>query len=107
MLHLLALAFHDNAFDSPYLDTPAKIYSSRVPDRMVSLPLHWKATIRDTPIFRAAVRSDYGWTTSRTDGVMSKQMSDWLQRIGKEAGFFPPPKLYSIRRGAGSAIDSE
>jgi len=49
--HIAALAFADNAFENPRL-TPKLLHKLRMPKRLHVLPLQFKKSMHNIPIFR-------------------------------------------------------
>lgn len=101
ILHVFALAFADQAFESEYLQRPQDLHSFRVNDDrgLLGIPLEWKSSMLEMPVFRKATDSTEGWTYDEARAHVS--------RLGRAAGFKDPLQFYQGRRGAGEAIDGK
>jgi len=107
ILHVLALAFADHAFKSDWLRSPCDIERINVPEFLMSVPLEWKDEMQAIPLLRNSCRSSYGTECSPNAGLPYVIANMHTVRLGKSAGFKENFNLYSLRRGAGEAIDSK
>ncbi|EGP82385.1 uncharacterized protein MYCGRDRAFT_11476, partial [Zymoseptoria tritici IPO323] len=100
ILHVLALAFADKAFSSPWLQEPKDIYTFHVDgDRgLQGLPLEWKRDMLDMPVLRRS-------TDSRA-ALKYHEARDANVRLGKAVGYKDPFQFYQGRRGAGEALNA-
>jgi hypothetical protein len=89
----LQMAFADGAFEAENL-TPAKFFELQVPPGAPSLPVTFKPSILETPLFR----DDDG------DVLKYDAMRQHLIRLGEAAGFEHALKPYCFRRGVANAI---
>lgn len=105
--HILALAFNDNAFLSPFIKDPADIWNIDIAEHRMGIPIEFKTTLTDTPLLRRAVRTPTGWITSATKAAQFNTRNKYNLRLGKSAGLEKPFRFYTLRRGAGHAINSE
>ena len=101
ILHVLSLAFADQAFLSPWLQEPKDLYTFRVEDDrgLESLPLEWKPDMLDLPLLRRATDTAAPWKYGEARAPNA--------RLGTALGFKDPFHFYALRRGAGEAIDGK
>jgi Protein of unknown function (DUF3435) len=95
--HIAALAFADDAFENARL-TPELLHKLRVPKRLHVLPLRFKKSIYNIPIFRSTVRTASGVVTHPTLPRSYHSASDDLKRLGEVAGYRHPIHFYCFRR---------
>jgi hypothetical protein len=95
--HITALAFTDDAFESARL-TPELLHKLRVPSRLHVLPLRFKKSMSNTPIFRRTVQTVSGVNTHPTLPMLYRTANEALKRLGELAGFRYPLHLYCFRR---------
>jgi hypothetical protein len=62
--------------------------------------------MRDIPVLRRAVKTPKGWVTSPTEALQYQQISSQNIKLGMDAGFENEFYFYSLRRGAGEALNS-
>ncbi|KAL9050990.1 MAG: hypothetical protein Q9162_006310, partial [Coniocarpon cinnabarinum] len=105
ILYVLALAFADKAFCSEWLQSPDNVSKIEMPSCLESVPLEWKPEVATKPIVRAAVRGEYGWSTSDTAALGASNLLEWTRNLSKDAGFEQRITLYAFRRGAGNAVN--
>ncbi|KAF1349750.1 hypothetical protein BDV97DRAFT_295949 [Delphinella strobiligena] len=105
ILHVLALAFADRAFKSDWLSSPCDLDSIQVPEFLMSVPLEWKDEMKEIPLLRKSCRTSYGVECSPNAGLPYAIANMHTIRLGQSAGFKQSFNLYSLRRGAGEAID--
>ncbi|OXV05845.1 hypothetical protein Egran_06385, partial [Elaphomyces granulatus] len=92
---ILEYAFEDNVFSSPYI-----IWRyTDIPNHRLSVPIHFKDSKKEVPVFRRATRDDEGnWVTYAT------AMEDG-RRLCKSAGPKDLGTLYKYRYGAAENLD--
>lgn len=105
--HILALAFDDNAFLSPFIKKPEDIWKIDIAEHRKGIPIEFKHTTADVPLLRRAIRTSSGVITSSIKAAQFATMSKYNLRLGKSAGLEKPFRFYTLRRGAGHAINSE
>ncbi|OAA34045.1 hypothetical protein NOR_08702 [Metarhizium rileyi] len=86
ILHLLALALLDQAFEAN-VQTVQDVYKIRVLPARPSIEFNWRKEIRDKPIFRQAVANDGMARTSDTEALRYHTYLYYLQRLGLVTGF--------------------
>ncbi|KAI9789020.1 MAG: hypothetical protein M1835_001936 [Candelina submexicana] len=95
--HILALAFADDALESSLL-TPEYICQLKVPKRLSSLPLRWKKSHLDIPLFRHTIQTEYGVRIHPTLPMKYDTSNSSLRQLGETAGYRYPIKSYCFRR---------
>jgi Protein of unknown function (DUF3435) len=107
ILHVLGLAFTDDAFASEWINCPEDLQTFRVPSHLQSLPLHWKESMLEIPVFRCAVSKGGQVITSPTKALQYATIANQNLRLGKSTGFKDPFRFYCLRKGAANAINSQ
>jgi hypothetical protein len=97
MTHITSLAFADDAFENPCF-TLGLLHKLRVPDRLHVLPLPFKRSILNTPIFRSTVQAASGVHTHPTRPMLYHTTNDALKRLEEIAGYRYPIHYYYFRR---------
>jgi hypothetical protein len=97
MAHITSLAFADDAFENTRL-TPELLHKLRVPGRLHVLPLRFKKSMLNTPIFRGTVQTVSGVHTHPTRPMLYHTANDALKRLGEIAGYRYPIHYYCFRR---------
>ncbi len=95
--HIFGQAFAENAFESPEL-TPEFVCQLKVPKRLHSLPLRWKKSMLDVPLFRDTVRTEYGVRIHPSQPMKYDTSKSMLRGLGETAGYRYPIKHYCFRR---------
>jgi hypothetical protein len=95
--HITSLAFADNAFENARL-TPEFLHKLRVPGRLHVLPLPFKKSMWNTPIFRSTFLTVSGVHTYPTRPMLYRTANDALKRLGEMAGYRYPIHFYCFRR---------
>jgi hypothetical protein len=95
--HILALAFVDDAFDSPQL-TPEFVCQLKVPKRLHSLPLRWKKSKLNVPLFRQPVQTEYGTRIHPTLPMKYDTSNSSIKSLGEAVGYRYPVQHYCFRR---------
>ena len=81
-----ALAFADDAFENARL-TPELLHKLRVPSRLHCLPLRFKKSMLNTPIFRSTVQTVSGVDTHPTRPMLYRTSNDDLKWLGELTGY--------------------
>ncbi|KJK84922.1 hypothetical protein H633G_11257 [Metarhizium anisopliae BRIP 53284] len=106
VLHLLALAILDQAFEAN-IQTVQDFYKIKVRPPRRSLEFEWRKDISNKPIFRQAVPTSDGTVrTSDTEALRYHTYLYYLQRLGLVTGFMQILNPYCIRRGAGEGVEA-
>ncbi|KAI9763720.1 MAG: hypothetical protein M1839_006318 [Geoglossum umbratile] len=105
ILHVLGLAFADDAFASEWINCPEDLQTFQVPSHLQSLPLQWKESMLEIPVFRRAVSEGGQVITSPTKALQYATIANQNLRLGKSTGFKDPFRFYCLRRGAANAIN--
>jgi hypothetical protein len=106
VLKLEALAFLDGVFLSDVIKIPQDIRNIYIPNHLYSVPLEIKPSMRNIPILRRAVRTTEGLVTSPSLALQYRQISSQNIKLGMDAGFENEFYFYTLRRGAGEALNS-
>ncbi|EGX47286.1 hypothetical protein AOL_s00088g1 [Orbilia oligospora ATCC 24927] len=104
--YMLALAFDDDAFASEYIKQPEDLYQYQSRADKKSLRFHWKESVMETPLIRDSIKAERGWEISKEKGFSTQKLNDHCRKLGKELGYPRPLTMYTFRRGAGEAMDS-
>ncbi len=107
VLHMLALAFADNAFASDEIQSAQDIYNLTIPDFKESIHLKWKSEWMCRPIFRRACSTIDGPVTSLIKALPHASYASYLSALALGAGFRASLTAYAFRRGAAQVINSE
>ncbi|EDN08839.1 FluG domain-containing protein [Histoplasma capsulatum] len=105
--HFLALALADDAFDARGINSIEDVLRIRVMAPRNSLHLKWKPHMLNVPVFRRAVHTAEGIRISPDKALPYDTFNQYLQRLGRNAGFEHKLTPYCIRRGTANAVDSE
>ncbi|OJD10206.1 hypothetical protein ACJ73_09890, partial [Blastomyces percursus] len=105
--HFLALALADDAFDAKGINSVEDVLRIRVMAPRNSLHLKWKPNMLNIPVFRRAVHTAEGIRISPDKALPYDTFNQFLQRLGRNAGFEHKLTPYCIRRGTANAVDSE
>jgi hypothetical protein len=101
---MIAIAIVDDAFEYDFKGV-ADLFRKRVRPPRRSIHLKWKKSILKTPIFRQTVPSAQGIRTSPSKALRYHTYLYYLQRLVLHVGFPQILGPYSLRRGAGEAVD--
>ena len=101
----LALAFADNAFEAESIKSPDQIFGLDIEEPIECIQLKWKRSRLQTPIFRQAVKTVDGWSTSSSKALNYSTFQYYIGRLGCATGFEEDLSLYCVRRGTGNAVD--
>ncbi|OAT11875.1 FluG domain-containing protein [Blastomyces gilchristii SLH14081] len=104
--HFIALALADDAFEARGIVSVEDILRVRVPAHRNSLHLKWKADMLDVPVFRRAMHTAEGVRISPDKALPYDILNQYLQRLGRNAGFENKLTPYCIRRGTANAVDT-
>jgi Protein of unknown function (DUF3435) len=103
--HLVSLALADSTFEAPSLTTPERIFEYKVWGLVLCTPLRWKQEKLKTPIFRRNKRTADKGIPSPQTAVPYSQFRDYLNRLGRAAGFKETLTSYCFRRGTANIVD--
>lgn len=107
ILHILALGFANDAFKSEWIRHPEDISTLEVPLYLEGVPLEWKPSKLEIPLFRGNIRLENGIITSDTNPLQYRTIAEQTLRLGRSAGFREPFRFYNLRRGCGNALNSQ
>ncbi|KAJ5239886.1 hypothetical protein N7468_004505 [Penicillium chermesinum] len=88
------------------LVSACQIPQLRIPDGCNELPLHIDPALDDVPIFRMSERTMQGISISPDKPLPYTTIEPWVKKIGVITGFPQVTCPYSLRYGAGTALDS-
>ncbi|KAH1663038.1 hypothetical protein KXX46_006053, partial [Aspergillus fumigatus] len=107
---LLGLIFADRAFDrvegEEVLVCASRIPRLRIPDGCNELPLRIDPALDDVPIFQMSEQTMQGISISPDKPLPYTTIEPWVKKIGVITGFPQVTRPYSLRYGAGTALDS-
>ena len=95
--HITFLAFAEDAFENNRL-TFELLHKLRVPGRLHVLPLKFKKSMWNTPIFRSTVQTVSGVHTHLTRPMLYRTAINALKQLGESAGYRHPIHYYCFRR---------
>ncbi|PGG95045.1 hypothetical protein AJ79_10301 [Helicocarpus griseus UAMH5409] len=107
---LLGLLFADRAFAS--LDGERIITSARqlidlkIPEDTYQLELHLEPALNNVPVFRKSERTLEQIEISASEALTYSTIRPWIRRIGELSAFRDIVRPYSLRYGAGKALDN-
>ncbi|PQE19655.1 hypothetical protein CJF31_00010054 [Rutstroemia sp. NJR-2017a BVV2] len=103
--HILAIAIRDNAIKVDGFTHAEPFFVSNLQDPTKAVLVHWKSEKLKTPIFRQAVWTFDGLSTSAHKALRYSTFAYYLDRLGWAAGFAQKLTSYCFRRGTGNAVD--
>lgn len=107
---LLGLLFADRAFASldgeRILTSARQLLDLEIPDDTYQLELHLEPALDDVPVFRKSVRTLERIEISDTEALRYSTIKPWITRIGEILTFRAILRPYSLRYGAGKALDN-
>ncbi|KAI9888214.1 MAG: hypothetical protein M1814_001087 [Vezdaea aestivalis] len=103
---LLSLAFADQAFAAPELNSPEQFFRLRVLEGLNEQKVPFKDEILDVPVFRRSVRTILGVTISKTAALADGWLRSHMYTLGNVTGIDLPTGPYTFRRGNGEALDN-
>ncbi|OJD11104.1 hypothetical protein AJ78_08054 [Emergomyces pasteurianus Ep9510] len=107
---LLGLLFADHAFaplDGERVLTSARqLVDLKIPEDTYQLELHLNPALNDVPVFRKSERTLKAIEISATDALTYGTIKPWIRRIGEISAFRDIVRPYSLRYGAGKALDN-
>ncbi|KAJ5982545.1 hypothetical protein N7451_012645 [Penicillium sp. IBT 35674x] len=107
---LLGLLFADRAFDrvdgEEVLVSANQLPQLRIRDQCNELRLQLDPMMDDVPVFRMSERSLNGIGISPCNALPYSTIEPWVKRMGVITGIKQVTRPYSLRYGAGSALDS-
>ncbi|KAH9827216.1 hypothetical protein Tdes44962_MAKER03026 [Teratosphaeria destructans] len=107
IMHVLSLAFADQAFKSAYMKQPDDLYRFEVDERrgLLSIPLEWREDMLDVPILRHEEPGIDSVRVSASKAWPYGPAKDKAAALGKAVGLKQGLQFYGLRRGAGEAIN--
>jgi hypothetical protein len=102
--HFIALALADNAFAARGIQSATDIFRIEVPAHRNGLQVKWKPEIFNVPIFRRTIRTAQGIIISPNKALAYDTFNQYLQRLGRNAGFQDKLTPYYIRRATANAV---
>ncbi|EEQ88960.2 FluG domain-containing protein [Blastomyces dermatitidis ER-3] len=104
--HFLALALAADTFEARGISSIEDVFRIQVQAPRNSIQLKSKSNILDVPVFHRAVRTAQGVRISPDRTLPYDTFNQYLQRLGRNAGFEHKLTPYCIRRGTANAVDS-
>ncbi|KAF1967816.1 hypothetical protein BU23DRAFT_583589 [Bimuria novae-zelandiae CBS 107.79] len=99
------LIFSPHAFAAYNLTSPEELSRLTIPPGRNELPLRLNRALDDTPVFRKAERTPYGWAISPTEPLPYSTLLPWIRTLGKITRFAQVTRPYSLRYAAGKAFN--
>ncbi|EDN94544.1 predicted protein [Sclerotinia sclerotiorum 1980 UF-70] len=103
--YISAIAIRDNAIKVDGFTHVEPFFVSNLQDPTKAVLIHWKPEKLKTPIFRQAVWTFDGLSTSAYKALRYSTFAYYLDRLGWTAGFAQKLTSYCFRRGTGNAVD--
>jgi hypothetical protein len=107
---LLGLLFADRAFDrvggEEVLVSASQLPQIRIREECNELKLQLDSTMDDVPVFRMSERTLNGIGISPARPLPYSTLEPWVKKIGVITGIRQVTRPYSLRYGAGTALDS-
>ncbi|KAG4032660.1 hypothetical protein MFRU_006g01280 [Monilinia fructicola] len=103
--HILAIAIRDNAIKVDGYTHAEPFFTSNLNDPTKAILVHWKPEKLKVPIFRQAVGTFDGLSTSEHKAPRYSTFAHYLDRLGWAAGFAQKLTSYCFRRGTENAVD--
>jgi hypothetical protein len=97
LAHITSLVFVNDAFENSRF-TPELFYKFRVLGRLHVLPLRFKKSILNTPIFRGIIKIVSGIYTYSTRIMLYRVANEGLKRLEEFAEYRYPIHYYCFRR---------
>ena len=94
--HILALAFTDDAFENTNLMLEL-VCQLKVPKRLHSLPIRWKKSKLDVPLFRHTIQTEYGMRTHPTLPMKYDTSNSSIKQLGEATGYQYPIQHYCFQ----------
>ncbi|TGZ80595.1 hypothetical protein EX30DRAFT_307582 [Ascodesmis nigricans] len=105
VLPFISLALADNAFKAQEVNAD-NVFNLGVPrDRRNSIQFEWKPSHLDIPVLRRTEATASGVGISPTMILPYSTLNDQFQQLEMLAGFRKALTMYTIRRGAGNAVN--
>ncbi|KAJ5938275.1 hypothetical protein N7466_001409 [Penicillium verhagenii] len=107
---LLGLLFADRAFDrvegEEILVSASQLPRLRIRDECNELRLQLDSAMDDVPVFRMSERTFHGIGISPNRPLPYSTLEPWVKKIGVITGIRQVTRPYSLRYGAGTALDN-
>ncbi|KKA16204.1 C2H2 finger domain protein [Rasamsonia emersonii CBS 393.64] len=107
---LLGLLFADRAFarvdGEEVLMSAEQLLRLRIPDECNELQLTLDPALDNIPVFRQSERTLEGITISLDKALPYSTLLPWVKKVGAITGFRQVSRPYSLRYGAGKALDN-
>ncbi|KND85610.1 hypothetical protein TOPH_09291, partial [Tolypocladium ophioglossoides CBS 100239] len=102
---LLGIIFRHRAFRAPSLTSPEHLANLDIHPDERELPLPLRGDLKDTYIFRRAVKDLTGFKMSADKPITYQMIAQWIRRIGEILGLEFPTIPYNLRYNAANEFD--
>lgn len=102
---LLGILFRHRAFRATTLTSPAQLANLDIHPQELELPLPLKDELKETHIFRRAVKTLTGFELSQDKPISYQMVAQWIRRVGEVLGLEYPTIPYSLRYNAANEFD--
>ncbi|KJZ72256.1 hypothetical protein HIM_08398 [Hirsutella minnesotensis 3608] len=102
---LLGILFRHKAFRAASLTSPAQLAKLDIHPGELELPLPLRDDIKETYIFRRAVKTFTGVKLSSNEPISYQMMAQWIKRIGEILGLEYSTIPYNLRYNAANEFD--
>lgn len=107
---MLGLLFADRAFDrvdgEEVLVSASQLSQIRIREECNELKLQLDSAMDDVPVFRTSERTLNGIGISPAKPLPYSTLEPWVKKIGAITGIRQVTRPYSLRYGAGTALDN-
>ena len=104
-IFLLGILFQHRAFQASSLRSPSCLASLDIHKGEKELPLPLRDDLKETPIFRRAIKTLVGYEMSADKPISYQMMAQWVRRIGEILGLEYPTIPYNLRYNAANEFD--
>ncbi|XP_044715124.1 uncharacterized protein HRG_11392 [Hirsutella rhossiliensis] len=104
-IFLLGILFRHRAFRATSLNSPAQLANLDIHPEERELPLPLKDDLKDTYIFRRAMKTFIGYELSQDKPLSYQMIAQWIRRVGEILGLEYPTIPYNLRYNAANEFD--
>ncbi|XP_044718700.1 C2H2 finger domain-containing protein [Hirsutella rhossiliensis] len=104
-IFLLGILFRHRAFRATSLNSPAQLANLDIHPEERELPLPLKDDLKDTYIFRRAMKTFTGYELSQDKPLSYQMIAQWIRRVGEILGLEYPTIPYNLRYNAANEFD--
>ncbi|QLI67036.1 uncharacterized protein G6M90_00g030440 [Metarhizium brunneum] len=102
---LLGILFRHRAFRATSLASPAQLANLDIHPQERELPLPLRDELKETHIFRRAVKNLTGFELSQDKPISYQMVAQWIRKVGEVLGLEYPTIPYNLRYNAANEFD--